>query len=163
MKNCFKCHEEKELSEFYRHRGMAGGHLNKCKSCTRADVGEYRKQNLDRVKEYDRIRGRSEKHSERNRLSYLKRTATPEGKEAEWSYKRTWKEKNRDKRAAHVLVGNAIKAGKLMPQPCERCCNTHDIHAHHEDYSKPLAVTWLCTKCHGERHREINAERRVNI
>jgi hypothetical protein len=33
-------------------------------------------------------------------------------------------------------------------------CGDPDAHAHHEDYSKPLEVRWLCTQHHNEAHRE---------
>ncbi len=41
-----------------------------------------------------------------------------------------------------------------------QCGYALGVHAHHESYAKPLEVIWLCQTCHGERHREINEERR---
>ncbi len=37
-KVCFKCNVEKGLDEFYVHKKMKDGHLNKCKLCTKGDT-----------------------------------------------------------------------------------------------------------------------------
>lgn len=59
MKKCFKCDNEKSLSEFYVHKQMSDGHLNKCKECTKKDTAE-RSKTLDLESERDR--GREKYH-----------------------------------------------------------------------------------------------------
>lgn len=61
-----------------------------------------------------------------------------------------------EKAAAHDAVRNARLRGALTPQPCEVCGATEDIHAHHDDYSKPLEVRWLCARCHRIEHGATN-------
>jgi transcriptional regulator with XRE-family HTH domain len=53
----------------------------------------------------------------------------------------------------------AIERGELVRQPCEKCGSTKRIHAHHEDYAKPLEVVWLCPGHHVRRHYEMARER----
>jgi hypothetical protein len=46
-------------------------------------------------------------------------------------------------------VSNAVRDGRLdRPNRCSRCNEKGRIEGHHEDYSKPLEVIWLCTLCH---------------
>ena len=44
-------------------------------------------------------------------------------------------------------------ASKLDRQPCSSCGEIV-TDAHHEDYRKPLAVIFLCRKCHFKLHNE---------
>lgn len=57
-------------------------------------------------------------------------------------------------------VRQAIACGKIKPKGCEAYnCNVAKglgVLAHHEDYDKPLEITWLCRKHHRIRHVEIN-------
>src|SRR6478736_5180241 len=48
-----------------------------------------------------------------------------------------------ERRNARDRVYYAVKTGKLKRQPCYKCGNKKS-EAHHEDYSKPLDVKWLC-------------------
>ncbi len=59
------------------------------------------------------------------------------------------------KQVAHWTVSNAIRSGRLIPQPCEVCGSTKNIHAHHDDYTKPLIVRWLCLHHHHDEHSDI--------
>lgn len=65
-----------------------------------------------------------------------------------------WREKNAHKRKAHRVVEWAVKTGKIIkPKICPVCDNFGFIHSHHKDYSKPLEIEWMCSKCHGLEHR----------
>lgn len=149
MKTCFKCNEQKPLSEFYRHPRMAGGRLGKCKQCTKKDVSTNYRNNIDHYKEYERSRAMLT-HRVKAREEYQK---SPAGRASISKSKKKWKEANLIKRAAHVIVGNAIRDGKLIKRPCEICGSEYRVHAHHEDYAKPLDVKWLCPRHHIEHHK----------
>ncbi len=46
----------------------------------------------------------------------------------------------------------------LEPQPCEVCGSTVRVVAHHDDYSKPLEIRWLCRSHHGLLHAELSRQ-----
>jgi len=58
-----------------------------------------------------------------------------------------------EKYAAHKAVQNAIRRGEMSRLACE-VCGSEKSHGHHEDYTKPLDVIWLCRTHHMERHRK---------
>lgn len=60
-----------------------------------------------------------------------------------------YKIKHPDRHKAHQIIATAKKRGKIIPKPCE-ICGALKVEAHHEDYSKPLEVRWLCRKHHKE-------------
>lgn len=130
-KKCFKCGVEKPVGEFYKHPMMADGHLNKCKECTRNDVRSNRRARIDYYRAYDV--SRSSRQSKEYRLRFRKKYP-----------KAAW---------ARTSVGNAIRDGKLKRgDACEMCGSRKHLHAHHDDYNRPLDVRWLCALCHSAWH-----------
>lgn len=148
VKACFRCGEMKDLDEFYRHKEMADGHLNKCKECTKLDVKKNRADNSEYYKEFDRNRGNLP-HRVQARAEYQK---TDRGKERLLAGQQAWRKRNIEKSRAHVKAYRAKTAGAIVQQPCE-VCGRDDTHAHHDDYSKPLEVRWLCPACHSAHHK----------
>jgi hypothetical protein len=130
MKECFKCLNVLPLSEFYRHKYMADGHLNKCKSCTKQDVKKHYNETRPARSEYER-----------------KRFADPKRKANLIRYQRNSRKRNPEKNTARRLLNRAVATGKLFRMPCKHCGEVK-TEAHHTDYSKPLDVEWLCFKCH---------------
>ncbi len=57
-------------------------------------------------------------------------------------------------KVAHQAVYHAVKMGYLLKESCEICGST-DTQAHHDDYTKPLDVNWLCRKHHLEHHANV--------
>lgn len=56
----------------------------------------------------------------------------------------------------HGIVNRAILNKQLTPMPCEICGSKSHIEAHHDNYSRPLDVRWLCKSCHKKHHMSQN-------
>ena len=54
--------------------------------------------------------------------------------------------------AAHNAVEAALANKSLVRKPCE-VCGAIRVDAHHDDYSKPLDIRWLCRSHHLQHHR----------
>ena len=129
-KPCFKCGEVKHLSAFYKHPQMPDGHLNKCKECNKQDVRDNYHKRHDQYMAYERKR----RPRTKQQVSYLT-------------------DKDRiERKLVTTKVGNAIRDGKLTKGACEVCGSVERVHAHHDDYGKPLEVRWLCPKHHYQVH-----------
>lgn len=133
IKTCKQCGEDKPLSEYYKHKAMKDEHLNKCKSCVKTRVKNYRNNHLDRIRAYDRERG--SRQSAEDIREYRKR--------------------NPKKYKAHCTLNNAIRAGEIKKHyTCEECGSDRHVVGHHDDYNLPLSVRWLCQVCHIAWHIE---------
>jgi ribosomal protein S27AE len=150
LKVCFRCGETKPVDEFFRHPMMADGRLGKCKPCTRSDVKQNREGRAEQYQAYERERA-SLPHRVAGRKAYAK---TPEGRASRCRAHRNYVDRYPEKQGARNAVSNAIRDGKLIRQPCEKCGDPRS-QAHHDDYSQPLAVRWLCDFHHKEHHKGI--------
>lgn len=141
-KVCFKCGETKPLCEFYKHPQMADGHLNKCKSCTKRDVGQYRTENIDKVRAYDRQRAKLPERAKKMLAQAAK-----------------WRSADLRRSKCHSAVARAIRNGTLQHKPCEwPGCTREDSYAHHESYDRPLDVIFYCQPHHKKRHAELKRQ-----
>ena len=136
MKVCIWCGQTKPLSDFHKN-GSAFDH--RCKPCRKTyDTGRKKRSGLD-----------------------IRRNATENAK----ARKRKWNRSNRDllKEHARRAVREAVKHGLLVVSDnCEHCGKSQfrrdgvrAVQAHHYlGYEHPLAIQWLCAKCHRAVHAD---------
>ena len=154
MKRCNKCGDTKSLESFHRRKRNPDGRVSTCKVCKRAyDRSRY-------IEDPQRFIGEESARRQADPASYqekrrARRVANP-GPYRESDRRR--RAKDPDKIRARQKVFEAIAAGRIdRPTTCSTCGNTHSrIEGHHEDYSKPLEVIWLCAPCHGKLHMQTN-------
>ena len=68
-----------------------------------------------------------------------------------------WAKAHPDRNRAHQAVHVAIQTGELEWWHCQ-VCGSLDSEAHHNDYSKPLEVRWLCPLHHNEVHHRMEVQ-----
>jgi hypothetical protein len=145
-KTCRGCNASLPLSAFYRHPQMADGHLNFCVDCVKARVSGHREQHGERIRAYDRERAK-QPHRKAQLRSLMER-----------------ERQDPQRRVAHQMTSNAIRGGRLVrPDTCSACGKHCKPEAHHDEYSKPLEVRWLCRSCHCRHHRleQLAAQRQL--
>lgn len=144
---CIGCHQEKSPDYFYDNKTAPSGKDCRCKECRKARSRKNRAARIDYFREQDRKRGQLPRRAHA-RMSYQK---SERGRIAHNKATRSYGENHPARRAAHIAVGNAIRDGVLSRQPCEICGRL--AQAHHDDYSKPLIVRWLCARHHAAWHK----------
>ena len=161
MKVCFKCFVEKPLSDFYVRKDSKDGRCGRCRECTLKRVSDYRSENIEKVREYDRNRPnqvqRTQQKCERT-LKLCKEDST--FKKRVMKAKVKWIQENPKKKAAQNAANNAVTYGKLQKKTvCEHCNLEKKLQKHHWSYEEQhwLDVIWLCTFCHGKEHKRLNS------
>lgn len=136
---CPTCGRWLPRRDYYARVRSWNGIGTQCRKCHSA--GNVRTRDKDRAREtrreaMERARARDpEKYRERDRVASRTRPCTPQ-------------------REARYQLNLAVKRGEVMrPTRCTDCGEERRLHAHHPDYGRPLYVEWLCTRCHGRRHR----------
>jgi len=95
---------------------------------------------------------------EKRRASSRAYLSTERGKEAVQKARQSYAARYPERRAAHVALGNALRDGRVTrPTACDACGSGGRRHGHHDDYTKPLKVRWLCVPCHTEAHHGARA------
>jgi ribosomal protein S27AE len=150
MKLCRQCNVEKELSGFYAHPRMPDGYLNKCKECVKTRVKKHRVENIEKILAYDRKRNmRPDRVAARKK--YIQ---TDVGKAAKKRAMDSYAKRYPMAYAARVIFGNAVRDKRVERKTiCSICESTIKVEGHHDDYTKPLEVRWLCEKCHKTWHK----------
>lgn len=126
MRTCSRCNLD--YLDSFMGRGM------RCRNCESEMVQEWRSKNRGHYNEHSREYNRKYRYEHPGytaEKSAMDRLVNPE------------------KTGAYRAVYNA----KLPKQPCEVCGAPAE--AHHNDYSKPLEVRWLCSLHHKELHKFI--------
>lgn len=134
-KTCRECNKLLQILEFYKNKTMRDGYLNVCKSCVKVNVANRRENNIEKIREYDRQRYRSN-NKRKAQLNNLRLNLPVEH------------------RRANYTLSNAIRDKKINRPVACACCRKECVpEGHHEDYTKPLEVIWLCRSCHCRLHR----------
>jgi hypothetical protein len=93
-------------------------------------------------------------------LKYESRRNQTTRRRAQWPNQvKRQRARNPEKYKARQIVGNAIRDSRLSKQPCAVCGSIDRLEAHHNDYSAPLNIQWLCFK----HHREVAHGERTSV
>lgn len=155
---CSKCHLEKDES-YFDFRKDRQCYRTVCKECRNKSIREKYQKIKEHVQaKHKASRAANKEHYARqarerywkNRTDLLEKARNrPNYGKVNYKKVKEWCEQNKEKVLTHRKVKYAL-ANKSLIQPlnCQLCGKPEKLQAHHNDYSKPLEVLWLCNTCH---------------
>jgi hypothetical protein len=78
-----------------------------------------------------------------------------------YNFVKQWRFNNPERVKAQRLVFSALRNKTLERKPCE-ICGCEKVEAHHEDYSKPLEINWLCKPHHVEADKARRLREKIS-
>ena len=179
MKICKLCRLEKTFDEFVKHKRYSDGFYCYCKECARNKNKEYKpteeakKKKLISRKKYrennrEIIRAQDRENYQKNPKHFKDKAREGMKKYLEISGMKRRREhfdKNPEILISRLELSAAVRSGKLKkPTECSVCNKTSKrIEGHHDDYSKPLEIVWLCVPCHRKIHRKCDHRERLSV
>ncbi len=133
-KTCAKCLTLKKTRFFSKDKQQKDGYRSYCKECCRLLSMFFYYSNKENILPRKRLYSKNnpEKVHRNNLKMYRKFT---------------------EKHKARALLNHEVKKGRIIRKPCVICGEVKS-EGHHENYKKPLQVTWLCTIHHHQIHRK---------
>ena len=158
--HCKGCHSVSASAYYVRNKAAVDAKKKEWYEANTEYLKVYRRK---RYQEYaDEHRRYRESHAAQHRLRSKEQWAEIKGdpeklaKFRAGARKRSlkWQVENPGKVKAYRIYRKALADGSLECQGyCEFCSVEVGLVGHHEDYSKPLEVIWLCGDCHRKVHR----------
>ena len=113
---------------------------------------KYRESHPEKIRKYKL------EHQEKLRKASRKYYATH--RKERHAHVKEWKTRNPLKLHAHRILQKAVSIGLVIKRRCEfpPPHSTGQIHGHHDDYSKPLKVRWVCALHHSKIHKQLTAK-----
>ena len=140
LKICTICKKELPLSFFNKDKNGKYRVSSRCKECHKKYMVTYRRNNRERLQEYDR--NRSEDHNKRKRKNYPKLS----------KLKQQYAEKHGfNSYGGYIYRHQYIKRIKPKPSFCTICNQNKklDLASINHTYTRnPEDYIWLCRSCH---------------
>ncbi len=148
MKQCRICKKAKPLTRFVKRSNCIDGRLNTCKSCMNITAKLHRGDNLSRYRKLEKARAAKPKaieyQQQYKQTEAYRESAQKSGKKQRLKFAHKYKAVNK--------VYWAIRYKRISKQPC--FCGDEMVEGHHNDYNRPLEVTWLCALHHWQWHQQ---------
>jgi hypothetical protein len=159
-KTCVGCGRGLSLGAFGKRACARDGLQSNCRECMAARQLRAFLADPERVRDKSRRYRAQHQDTVRERNRDRKGRMAPAQRAVEAARCRAWEAAHPGVHAAWMLVGHAVRSGRLVkPSACEACGLDGRLHGHHHrGDTDPLDVVWLCLTCHNAAHKALDNE-----